>query len=246
MTEENLFFENDAGLEHYEVVDTTYGSRPARVLYGGHRQAALSGAARDGEPELLFDYNERSMELIRGLRPQRVLLIGGGAFTLPQAVNQEFPDMSLDVVELDPVLYKIARTYFDFKPNRQTHIYLEDGIKYLRQLKRPYDLILIDVFTQAAIPAGFQTISLARDLKRGLRRGGVVAINIIASYYGARSAALRRQVEAWQAAFRNLQLYPANREPSLWLPQNFLLCAQNGSRELQPFMRYENLTLRYS
>jgi len=240
---QRVVFEGDTELGHYQIVDTIYTGRPARVLYSGHRQAAQSGVALDDKDELLFDYNERFMELIRGLSPRRILLIGGGAFTLPRAINQEFPSMHLDVVELDKQLYDLATQYFSFQPTKFTRLYFEDGFDYLQRAQERYDLIILDVFLHATIPTIFQDSQFTETLPAHLRKGGVVAMNIIAGYYGERGAGLRRQIEAFQVAFSDIQLYPAGREPSLWLPQNFILTAQNDSRDLQPLLRFARLKL---
>src|ERR1700752_3186245 len=78
-------FEGETPYGHYTVVDTTYSNRPARVLYSGREfRTAQSGIALDDQDEMLFDYNQRFLELARGLEPKRALLIGGGAFTLPK------------------------------------------------------------------------------------------------------------------------------------------------------------------
>jgi len=228
---------------HYEVIDTTYNNRPARVLYSGGGLVAQSGVALDDVPELLFDYNQRFLELVRGLRPNRVLLIGGGAFTLPNALLAEFPKLRLDVVEIDPVLFQIGQQYFDFTPSKHTTVHIIAGEKFLEDSEQQYDLIVLDAFFESAIPSVFQTNKNARQMAAHLRLGGVLAINIISSYYGHRSFTLRRQIEALGTAFTNVQLFPAGYEPSLWLPQNFIVTAQNGIRELQPYMRYAAVQL---
>jgi len=228
---------------HYEVVDTMYNNRPARVLYSGHGLTAQSGVALDQNPELLFDYNQRFIELIRGLRPKRVLLIGGGTFTLPTALISEFPAIHLEVAELDPILLQIGEQYFNFAAGKHTSVHIMDGKQYLLQSAEQFDLILLDAFFESTIPHVFQTNDTATLFANHLRAGGIIAANIIASYYGVRSRTLRLQIAAFRSAFSNLQLFPAGYEPSLWMPQNFILTAQNGRRELQPYLRYSQLPL---
>ncbi|HVS58115.1 MAG TPA: fused MFS/spermidine synthase [Candidatus Saccharimonadales bacterium] len=242
MIDDRVVFEGDTTTGHFIVTDTIYAGRPARVLYSGNHHAAQSGEATDDKPELLFDYNERFMELVRGLRPQRVLLIGGGAFALPKALNREFPRIKLDVVEIDGKLYELAQTYFDYKPTRRTHIYIEDGLKFLQTTTEQYDLIIVDAFTNDSVPPSLQTTTTASLAAHHLRSGGVAAMNLIAAYYGERSAALQRQLDAFKAAFSTIDVYPAGHGQSLWLPQNFIVIAQNGTRNLQPHLRYAALS----
>jgi len=242
-SDSGIIFETDTQFAHYEVVDAVYSGRSARLLYSGNKQAAQSGLALDGKPELLFDYNERFMELVRGLLPQRILVIGGGAFTLPRAVLEELPRTRLTVVELDPALPEIAKNYFGFKPGRHTVVHVGDGAEFLAAAGEQYDLIIIDAFSHALVPQPLQTPAFAALLRNHVRRGGVVAMNLISSYSGPRSAVLRRQITAFKTAFRALELFPAGREASLLMPQNFVLTAQNGTRELQPLLLYPPLAL---
>jgi hypothetical protein len=50
----------------YKVVDTIYNGRPARMLYGA-KNSPQSGIAFDDSPELLFDYNQRFLEIALSL-----------------------------------------------------------------------------------------------------------------------------------------------------------------------------------
>jgi len=241
MKDETIIFNSTKGVLHYQVVDTVYNNRPSRVLFSDHRLAAESGIALDDSTELLFDYNERFMDLIRDLKPHRVLLLGGGAFTLPKAINEAFPHISLDIVELDPELYKISKKYFGFKPNNKTNIYIQDGNEYLQSTKQNYDLIIVDVFSNNKIPAPFQSKYFIKSLKKNLRKDGVVAMNIIANYYGRLSTSLTNLIAIFKIFFDYVQLYPADNELSLWLSQNFIITAQNNSRKAQSLFHYEAL-----
>src|ERR1700760_605289 len=105
---QHILWEGDTIYGHYQVVDTLYDGRPARVLYSGDRQAAQSGIAKDASPSLLFDYNQRVFELLTSVLPKRVLLIGGAVCTLPKALLAALPDVQIDVIEPDSGLTKLA------------------------------------------------------------------------------------------------------------------------------------------
>ncbi len=244
MTDKSVLYSGDTAHGHYEVVDVIYAGRQSRMLYSGNHQAAQSGWALDDNSPLLFDYNERFMELARGLAPKRVLLIGGGAFTLPRALQREFPPLRLDVVELDAGLLELAERYFDFTAGPHTQVHISDGLHYLATSTETYDLIVLDVFMHSEVPPAFQTPDTARSLAKHLHPGGVVAQNIIAAYHGERAATLRRQTDAYQAAFQDIQLFPAGQHSSLWLPQNLVITAQTGPHAPRPaavLLRYQAL-----
>ncbi len=239
MSDEAVLVESQGDFGSYKVVDCVYAGRPARVLYSGNHLAAQSGVAHDDRPELLFDYNERFMEIIRGLKPERVLLIGGGAFTLPKALLEEFPDTIIDIVEPERVLLGVARKYFDYEPSENTRIYHEEGRRFLKKSRGKYDLIIVDAFKNAEVPVSLVTVEAMTELKRHLRSDGVAAMNIIASYHGERSRVLRRAVAAFQRVFDSNLVFPASASVSLWTPQNFVCTASNGHADLEAFVRYQ-------
>jgi spermidine synthase len=238
MADNTILFEGDTEFNHYEVADTIYGGRPARVLYSGNHEAAQSGIARDDNPDLLFDYNQRFMELIRGLRPKSLLLIGGGAFTLPIALMKEFPDMAVDVVELDGGLVDIARDYFDFRPSPNIQVHIGGGRQFIDSTGNKYDLLLVDVFTNASLPSSFQTLEAAQSLKSRLNKNGVLAVNIISALRGRQAGVLDRLYETLQATFPEVKIFPASYGQTPWLRQNFIMTAQTANRDISSAMRY--------
>jgi spermidine synthase len=240
---DDLIIDIETEYDHYTVMNTVYNGRPSRMLYTNKRQAAQSGLALDEHSELLFDYNERFMDLARGLQPKNILLIGGGAFTFPKAVNENFPNTAIDIVELDKSLLDIAKQHFYFEPNDQTRVFIGEGQAYLQSTKERYDLIVLDVFNHTEIPRAFQTLSIAKNLNNALRPSGLIAMNIIAAYHGERSATLKRQTAAFQSIFTKVEIFPAEKQRSLWLPQNFILTARNYSEEIDYYLRYGPLSL---
>ncbi|MDB5185153.1 MAG: Spermine synthase [Candidatus Saccharibacteria bacterium] len=243
MNNDGIVYDGDTAFGHFRVADTVYGGRPARVLYSGNNAAAQSGVATDDNTDLLFDYNQRFLELIETLQPQRILLIGGGAFTLPKVVVDDYPDIRMDVVELDAGLPEIAQQYFDFTPTARVQVHIQDGREFLETVERQYDLILLDAFFDATTPRAFQTLEAALAYRRCLQPEGVLAINTIAAYYGVRSALLRRQIAALQTQFQTVEVFPAGNGYSLWLPQNFILMAQNGTADIESALRHSMVAL---
>lgn len=177
------------------------------------------------------------------LRPQHILLLGGGAFTLPKAILENFPAVRLDIVEPDAGLLDIAQKYFGFKPTRHTRVHHNDGRHFLETTNGAYDLIIVDAFIDTDIPPSLQTVEAAASLRTHTAPAGSVAMNVIAAYHGFRSSILRRQIAALKTSFSHLQLFPANSGDMLWLPENYILTAQTGHHDLRPYLRYEPLKL---
>lgn len=241
---ERILLETDTELEHYQVVERVYEGRPARVLFSGSQRAAQSGVGLDDDPDLLFDYNQRLLEIANAVYPRRVLVIGGGAFTLPQALLTALPEARIDVVELDPGLEAIARQYFGLEDNDRLNIIYGDGRTYIEKTRQVYDLIILDVFSELSIPRQFLTLEFVARLRKRLAKGGCVALNIIASYQGKNAGLIRSQVAAYRSLFEGIDIFPAAYGLTSWLPQNLLLVAQTGGHhDLSPYVRFAPIDL---
>jgi spermidine synthase len=235
--------EVDTKFSHYLIEDEIYNGRPARVLYGGDQLVAQSGMPRDDDIEPLFDYNQRFREIVKGVQPKRLLQLGGGAFTLPSALLKEHKGMQLDVVEVDSELPDIARKYFGLKPCRQLTIYVKDGNQYVAETEHTYDMIIMDVFEDATIPATFRTAAFVRNMRLHTTKRGVIAINVIASLQGLSSNVLRILHARLREAFPAVQIFPAARDYSLYMSQNYVLVAHDGSWDLEPLMMRQSVPL---
>jgi spermidine synthase len=237
---ETIVFEIKTPFAAYQVIDMTYEGRLARVLFTGEHTAAQSGIPTDGNPGMLFDYNQRLAELLAGLKPRRMLLIGGGAYTLPQVALTTLPDIQIDVVEPDAALYDIAQTYFGLQPTDRLRTFAEDGRTFLSRTHDHYDLIVVDAFSGVIIPRSLTTKEALQAIHDHITPTGVYASNIIAPYLGRAAQSLRSLVAACHAAWPVVSLSPAETGWSLWSPQNFVVIAQNYSDTMvSDFLRYE-------
>ena len=235
----DVLWEGDTAFEHYQVTDTVYDGRPARVLYSGDRRAAQSGLAQDTESDLLFDYNQRLFELVTNLDPTRLLLIGGGVGTLPTALLAALPTISIDVVELDSGLTDLAYRYFDLPKDDRLRVFHTDGRLYLEETRETYDVIVVDAFNHTAIPHNIKTFEAFQAYNKHLTSGGILAMNIISGYYGPSAKILKEVCAASTQFFSDVDVFLASRGYSLWLPQNFVLAAQKGiSLPLQAYVRH--------
>ncbi len=235
---QTVVHEFDTSYGHYQVVDMIYDGRAARVLFSGDQQAAQSGIALDGKPDLLFDYNQRLFELAEGIKPTRILLIGGGMFTLPTALLRALPTTLITVVELDAELASVAAHYFGLQPNERLQIVHDDGLAYLSHTDEHYDLVIIDAYTHdSAEPslAGDQAIGFMQNV---LAPKGLLAVNSIATFYGRRSEGLHQLLGRYESVYSYVEVYPASQGLTLWLPQNLILTASNFDHHPDHVLRH--------
>ncbi len=160
-----------------------------RVLYfieeNGKRtlQSAMSLSNPD---ELNLPYS-RIMMVSHLLCPQanNALLLGLGGGSIPKFVQNHFPDVRLDIVEIDPVIVDVARNHFGFQPSRNTRIVIDDSAAYVRNCDIKYDIIYVDAFLSSSndtdslgIPNTLKSQEFYKNLKSILSTGGVAVFNM--------------------------------------------------------------------
>lgn len=217
----------------FSVEDLNYDGRHARVLFSGPpSHAAQSGIGLDDNPRLLFDYNQRLLELALMVKPAKVLLLGGGSLTLVGALAKHRFIKHLTVIEQNADYVEIGRKFFDYIPSAKVEVVIDDAYLYMKANSQQYDLILVDLYDNFSIPAVFLSSKFAFMLQQSLSKKGVVAINCIASLEGASASQLKDIVSIWSENIGHVRLYRAGKEVFYWAQQNIIVIA-SPNRECQ-------------
>ncbi|MEM6338692.1 MAG: fused MFS/spermidine synthase [Pseudomonadota bacterium] len=132
---------------------------------------------------VLFDYAQMFLStLFINEDPRKILVIGLGGATVQKALNILTPNAKIHSVEINPAIPTVVEKYFDYEFNFTNKIFVEDGIKYVKNSPHDrYDLILIDAFSIDYIPDGFLTHEFMKNVKEILTENGVVAMNTFVS-----------------------------------------------------------------
>lgn len=182
--------EIDTASAHYSIFNGVSNGRLARGIATGPN-GTQSGIYLDNPNELLFWYTQRMAEVVAAApKHDRILVLGGGAFTLPQHLATTYPNSQVDVVEIDPELAKIARQYFEYQDPANVELIFQDARTYVDRSDRQYDVILVDVYSDGDVPFSLMTKEYGQHLQRLLADDGVVGVNMIAAQTGACSALL--------------------------------------------------------
>lgn len=92
------------------------------------------------------------------------------------------PELTIESVEIDPEVRKIAAEFFFFTEDERQIVHLEDGAAFMARAGAEYDIIFIDAFGASSIPEPLRTKKFFTDVKGRLAEGGVVCANV---WYGA-------------------------------------------------------------
>lgn len=160
--------------------------------------------------DLVFDYLKR-FDLIKHFvdSPNRVLLLGGCAYSYPKYFLKNFPETStIDVVEIDSGITKIARKYFRLKDNSRLKIYHEDARTFINQTNNKYDAILIDAYNSyTSIPFQLTTIEIIKKLYSLLNNEGVVILNLISAIEGDKGRFFQSEYKTYKAVFPQVYVF---------------------------------------
>ena len=106
-----------------------------------------------------------------------VLVVGSAGGALPMYLAQR--GAQVDIIEINPAMFPIAQSYFDFNPSLMRTIIIEDGRAAIRKLSTFYDMIILNAFIGDSFPSHLVTEEALGAMARRLKKDGVVITNLI-------------------------------------------------------------------
>jgi predicted membrane-bound spermidine synthase len=169
----------DSPSAHYTVRDMRFNDRPITALSTGPG-GIQSAVYTDTSSELVFWYTIYAAKLIAAQKPERVLILGGGAFTLPAALADALPTATIDAVEIDHALEPISKQYFSYEDRNNVRLVFEDARSFINTNITKYDVIFVDVYGDSYVPFSLMTQEFGQNINNSLAEDGVVVINAVA------------------------------------------------------------------
>lgn len=170
----------DGLYEKIVIRDIAYQGRTARILL---QDRNINSGMYLYDESMAFDYT-KYFDLYRIFTPElkTALAIGGGAYTVPKAILHDSPEAIVDVAEIDPSLYGLAKEYFALPDDPRLRNHVIDGRRFLHDTPERYDLIFSDAYRSfISVPMQFTTREFFSLAKSKLKADGV----FIANYYGS-------------------------------------------------------------
>lgn len=141
---------------------------------------------------------------------RRMLVVGLGAGSVPKRFLQDYPEVDVESVELDPVVVEISRQYFAVTEHPRHRIAVQDGRQYVRRAAGSYDLIIMDAYFAEGIPFHLVTREFLRQVKARLTPNGVVVANVVGALGGSNSKLFRSIYKTYAAEFSGRVLFPVS------------------------------------
>ncbi len=175
--QEKLLFEKQSP---YSLIRVTEDSQGLRTLWfddSGVRQSVV----KPGDPDHLELPYARSMMVGLAVHPQprRVLIVGLGGGTIPGFLHQHYPEATIDVVDIDPEVVRVAQRFFGFRPDEHLRAHVGDGRRFIAEVREPYDMIFLDAYGADSVPYHLITREFLLSVRRAVdAEAGVVLGNI--------------------------------------------------------------------
>ncbi|HHY44410.1 MAG TPA: fused MFS/spermidine synthase [Firmicutes bacterium] len=203
-----VLYETQSLYHHIYVVED--GSR--RLLKFDN--SIQSGMYPDRPYESVFPYTDffhLALAFKEDIRD--VLFIGLGAGTVPKRFHRDYPDMTIECVEIDSEVTRVAREYFAFPNDDEISVHTADGRAFLKSSPKTYDLIVVDAYYADSIPFHLTTVEFYELVREKLRPGGILASNLIGALEGERSDLFRSMLLTIRRVFADTYVFPVNYSP---------------------------------
>ncbi|MBL8516971.1 MAG: fused MFS/spermidine synthase [Betaproteobacteria bacterium] len=162
----------------------------------------VQGAMRIRRPtELVLDYTQdmlAALLLRQGAWPKRALQIGLGTASLAKFLQRHQPACKQTIVEIDERVVRLAAHSFRFKRTANIRIEHGDGVAWLAESGKTFDLIFIDGFDADAKPGKLNARRFYATCRERLSDGGVLVVNLL-----RRKRGMKLGVERILTAFDN-------------------------------------------
>ncbi len=140
--------------------------------------------------------------------PNNVLFIGGGGFSAPKKFFVDYPEMIVNVVEIDQEVVNVGSEFFAVPEDERLKISTNDGRIFLRNTNEKYNIIILDAYDKSYVPFHLMTREFNELVYEHLTEDGVFISNIITSIEGNSADLFLAEIKTMKSVFPNVYIYP--------------------------------------
>lgn len=173
--EDDLAYEGESIYNYLQVKETEDEVfLSTNVLFGVQsvfeKQEELTG--------MYYDY-AMAAPLMAGINEKEqldVLILGMGTGTYATQCKRYFDHISLEGVEIDEKITRLAEDYFALPEDVKVTTY--DGRAYLNAIDESYDVIMVDAYQDITIPFQMSSVEFFTLVRDHLKEDGVMVVNM--------------------------------------------------------------------
>ncbi len=233
-SEETTIYRTDGVYQLITIYEGNYLGRPARFLLLDRSESGAVFLDSNDPGELVYDYTKYySLYRIFTPRVNNALVLGGGAYSIPKALLKELPNATVDVAEIEPSFFDLAKRYFGASDSPRLRNFVEDGRRYLADSDTQYDLIFGDVYySYFSVPPHFTTQEFFKLAKDKLRPEGVFIANMIGDLSRREPSLIMAEIKTFRTVFPNSYFFAVESAERTDQLQNITLVGFNSTRQI--------------
>ena len=135
---------------------------------------------------------------------ERAAFVGLGGGRTASYLVSSFPELKMEVAEIDPEVIRLAQKYFGVQASERLKLHAQDGRIFLNRTRTTYDAVFLDAYRGPFVPFHLLTKEYFELIKKRLNPGGVVAQNVEPS-----TMVLDSAIKTIATVFRNVETYEA-------------------------------------
>ncbi len=196
------------------------------------------------EQEVLGLEYTKFFRLIDFFRPnaKKALMIGGAAYSIPQDFLHRKSERTMHVVEIDPGMTEIARSYFGLAVDSRLTIEHTDGRYYLNHTTEEFDAVFMDPFgSGVSIPFQLATRESVARIFNILGDQGIVIVNFFSARQGPNSGMIKALAATYATKFDQLRFFSVSGEMPPDRVRNVILVGLKGPEMDSPQVSQELL-----
>ncbi|MBU3964154.1 fused MFS/spermidine synthase [Patescibacteria group bacterium] len=227
---ENVVYAKDGIYGKIIIMDVIYENRPARLFI--QDRSLWGGVFLDSEDHA-FEYSKYySLYRITNPEMKRALVIGGGIYTIPKSIAQELPNAIVDVVEIEPSFFDLAKEFFGLKDYANLNNFIQDGRRFLADSENKYDLIYGDAYSSLfSVPSHLTTIEFFEVVRDKLNNDGIFIANIIGNLNPAPLSLLFSEMKTFRTVFPNSYFFAVDSKEKI-KAQNIIFVGYKGDDKI--------------
>ncbi len=144
---------------------------------------------------------------------KRVLFVGLGGGSGPKQFLQDYPQLTVDVAEIDPAVVDVSRQFFAVPEDPRLDITVVDGRAFLRRAGKQYGAILMDAYASGRagiyLPYHLATKEFFEIAWENLENGGCVVYNVVGEFGAQNNDTLRGVHATLTDVFRYVYVFGA-------------------------------------
>lgn len=109
---------------------------------------------------------------------KNILLLGLGGGSVIKSLREKFKyRKNIVAVEIDPQVIKLAKDEFEITASEKLQIIQDDAFQYIKNTKKKFHLIIVDLFIDTKVPAVFYEEEFCKNLKKLIEVNGYLIFN---------------------------------------------------------------------